>query len=427
MALDITQVTSPGGIRAWLVEDHRRPIITIMVRFPTGGVADPAGREGLAYLASGLFDEGAGDLGSDAFRASLEEQSIALGFSARRESLTMSLTTLTETSEQAFRLAHLALARPRFDPGPLERVRNQVIAGIRARRERPGAIAWRTWRTSVFPDHPYGRPLRGTIASLRRITRDDLVARVPGLLARNGVTVAAVGDITPDRLGSVLDAMLGGLAAPPVRVSVPETAHASPGAVMVVDRDIDQSVIVFGHDGIGRDDPDWYAAVILFEVLAGGHGSRLRNELRETRGLTYSVSVGPVLYDHAALVAGSVSTGNSRVAETIAHIRTVWRGFSAGRSDRTGGARCEGVHQGVPGTQADQFPGHRQDPAGCPGRGSRDRLSRSPAGLVDAVSMHDLRRVAARLFRERDLAFVIVGRPDGVEATRPVPKTPPPG
>ncbi|MCY4592099.1 MAG: pitrilysin family protein [Alphaproteobacteria bacterium] len=426
-ALDIIPVTSPGGIRAWLVEDHRRPIITVMVRFPTGSVADPAGREGLVHLATGLFDEGAGDLASDAFRASLEEQSIALGFAARRESLTMSLMTLTETSDLAFKLAHLALSRPRFDPGPLERVRNQVIAGIRARRERPGTITWRTWWTSAFPGHPYSRPLRGTIDSLRRITRDDLLALAPDLLARDGVLVAAVGDITPDRLGSVLDDMLGDLAGSPVRVPVPEVAHARPGAVTVVDRDLAQSVIVFGHDGIGRDDPDWYAAVILFEVLAGGHGSRLRKELRETRGLTYSVSAGPVLFDHAALVTGRVSTGNSRAAETIAHIRAVWRDFAAN------GPTEQEVHDAkeyIKGSRALRLassPGIARTLLGIQvAELGIDYLDRQPA-MVDAVSMHDLRRVAARLFRERELAFVVVGRPSGVEATHHAPEGPPPG
>ncbi len=427
MALDITPVTSPGGIRAWLVEDHRRPIITIMVRFPRGSVADPAGREGLVHLAAGLFDEGAGDLASDAFRASLEEQSISLGFTARRESLTMSLMTLTETSDLAFRLAGLALARPRFDPGPLERVRNQVIAGIRARRERPGVIAWRNWWTSAFPGHPYGRPLRGTIASLRSITRDDLLALAPDLLARDGVTVAAVGDITPDGLGSVLDDILGGLAGSPVQVSVPEVAHARPGAVTVVERDLAQSVIVFGHDGIGRDDPDWYAAVILFEVLAGGHGSRLRKELRETRGLTYSVSVGPVLFDHAALVTGRVSTGNSGVAETIAHIRAVWRDFA------TNGPTEQEVHDAkeyIKGSRALRLtssPGIARTLLGIQVAGlGIDYLDRQPA-MIDAVSMQDLQRVAARLFRESELAFVVVGKPSGLQATRRASEETPPG
>lgn len=420
-AVAITPVTSPGGITAWLVEDHTRPIITVRLRFPRGSTGDPEGREGLAYLASGLLDEGAGDLDSDAFRAALEGDSIALGFDAGLDSFSASLVTLTETSAQAFRLLRLALTEPRFDPEPLDRVRDQVIAGMRARRESPSRRAHRAWWTAAFPDHPYGRPLRGTMASVQRITGDDLAGFARRTLTREGLVIGVVGDITPERLGGVLDTVLGGLPASSGPIAVPPTAPAMPGEVMVVDRDVPQSVVVFGHDGIGRHDPDWYAASILFEVLAGGFGSRLTREIRERRGLAYSVFAYPVVLDHAALVYGTVSTANARVAETIGLIRKIWRDLAANGPTAQEVLDAKGY---INGSRALALTNSRsiagvlvavQD-AGL----GIDYLDRR-ADLVDAVALDDLRRVAARLFREPDLTLVVAGRPERLNPTRPAP------
>ena len=132
-AFEITSVTSPSGIKAWLVEDHKNPIITIHVTFLGGTSGDPAGKPGLANLVSGLLDEGAGELDSAAFQKALADNSISLSFNSSMDLFSGTLSTLTETSEVGFHLLRLALNEPRFDAAPLERVRGQAMAGLRSR------------------------------------------------------------------------------------------------------------------------------------------------------------------------------------------------------------------------------------------------------------------------------------------------------
>jgi zinc protease len=328
-AIDIQRVVSPGGIEAWLVEDHKNPIVTLYAEFRGGEATDPAGKEGRANFVSGMLDEGAGDLDSRAFREAKESRSIRLSFDAGRDSFGASLSTLTEQSDEAFRLLRLALTEPRFDDEPLERVRAQILTGIRSRQEQPQTIASRVWWRTMFPDHPYGRPGEGTAESVAALGGDDLRGFVGQVIARDRVTIGVVGDITPDRLARALDEIFGALPASGVAPVIPEVTAAVAGELMLVEREVPQTVITFGHAGIKREDPDWYAATILMEVIGGGFGSRLTEEIREKRGLTYGVYAYSLPLDHTGIVAGGVSTRNDKAAESIRLVREIWAGLGA--------------------------------------------------------------------------------------------------
>lgn len=420
-AFEITKVTSPGGIKAWLVEDHKNPIITLRMTFLGGSSADPDGKKGLAYMTSGLLDEGAGALDSTAFQKALADESISLSFDANTDSFSGGLTTLTETSDQAFRLLRLALTEPRFDAEPIERVRGQILAGLRSGKENPNRIAGRVWWKAAFPGHPYGRPKRGTPASLTSITAEDLKGFTERVFAKDNLFIGVVGDITPDRLGVVLDEVFGALPAKSRLPAIPDVEVDFAGDMMIVERAVPQSVVVFGHGGIAREDPDWYTATLLFEVLAGGFGSRLTEEIREKRGLTYGISAYPLPLDHAALIIGGVSTVNDRVAETIDLLKSIWARFGAeGPTDK----EIRDAKDYVNGSYNLRFSNsgaiagvltaiQRQD-LGV------DYIDRRPE-IIEAVTAKDLRRVAKRLFRAEDLTFVVVGQPTGVTATRNAP------
>jgi zinc protease len=422
-AVEIKRVISPGGIEAWLVEDHKNPIITLTALFKGGEAGDPAGKAGRANLASGLLDEGAGPHDSQAFRTLLEDDAIRLSFSAGRDDFAATLSTLTENADKAFELLRLSLTEPRFDAEPLQRIRAQIVANLAAKRQRPGTIAGRVWWRAMFPAHPYGMPGEGTPESLSALGADDLRAFVAETLTRDRLVLAVVGDITAAALAPMLDRVFGAL---PARSTVPVVADAAPqsaGDTFVVERDVPQSVVVFGHAGIGRDDPDWYAASILMEIMSGGFGSRLTEEIREKRGLTYGVSASLYPLDHAALVIGSVSTRNAKVAESIGLVREIWAQMAEDGPTEAEAADAKTYINGSfplrftnSGSIARILAGIQREGLGI------DYLDRR-AGLIDAVTMDDLKRVAKRIFRADALTFAIVGRPEGVTATRPAPAT----
>ncbi|WP_420403241.1 M16 family metallopeptidase [Nisaea sp.] len=421
-AIEIQRVVSPGGIEAWLVEDHKNPIITLSASFKGGAAADPDGKEGLADMVAALLDEGAGPYDSEAFRRQLEHRVISLGFNAGRDGFGARLQTLTEHSETAFELLRLAMTEPRFDPEPVERIRAQIVSSLKRSATRPQTIASRTWWRAAFPDHPYGRPDGGTADSIARISTADLKAFAGRVLTRDQMEIGVVGDIDPERLGLLLDRTFGPLPDTPAPTP-PEAAELSAaGETFVVEQAVPQSVVVFGHRGIPRDDPDRFAAAILMEIMAGGFGSRLTEEIREKRGLTYGIYAYSLPLDGAQMVMGGVSTRNDKVAETIRLVRELWAEMAENGPTEQEMRDAKTYING-------SFP--MQLTSSAPIAGMLVSLQRNNRPLdyledrperIDSVTMEDLRRVAKRLFHADELTFVVVGQPKDLKATAPVPE-----
>ena len=422
-AVEVQRVVSPGGIEAWLVEDHGNPIIAIELAFRDGGsVIDPEGREGLANMVSGLIDEGAGDLDSRSFRREMENRSISLSFAAGLDRFFGGVQTLTKHRDKAFELLRLALTEPRFDTEPIERIRSQILARLARDSEDPDVIAVLTMRRLLLPDHPYRRPLRGTAESVGSITRDDLVSYTRQTFSRDRLVVGVAGDITPEDLAALLDKTFLGLPETGDSIEVAAAEPKAEGDVVVVERDIPQSTAIFGHAGIRRDDPDYYAARVVNYVLGGGSfASRLYAEVREKRGLAYSVYSYLQPLDHGAMILGGVATQNGRFGESLDLIRAEWRRMAeSGPSEeeltdaKTYLTGSFPLRLSSTGRIARMMVGIQLQELGI------DYLDRQKE-FIEAVTPEDAKRVARRLFDPEALTFVVVGRPEGVEPTREVP------
>lgn len=314
-------ITSPGGITAGMVEDYTVPIITIAFAFEGGASQDPDDKVGLAALMSSLFDEGAGDLDSNAFQARLDEVGLEMGFSANFDSFTGFARMLADQREGATELLALAVNEPRFDQPAIERMRSQVLAGIASRSQDPGYAARRIWNEALFGTHPYARPLEGTAESLPGITADDLRRFHKALFARSNVKIGIVGALDEEVAGKMIDAIFGALPESPQLSDIPP-ATLSFGRNLAVDYPLPQTSINLAYPGIKEDDPDYFAAYVMTEMLAGSSLlSELNREVREKRGLSYGVSGGLVNLDKADALTIGTSTRPDQSAEAIEVIR----------------------------------------------------------------------------------------------------------
>ena len=410
----IQTVTSPGGITAWLAEDSGIPFTALEIRFRGGTSLDPEGARGAVNLMTALIEEGAGDLDAQGFAEARDALAAELGFSADSDSVGVSARMLTENRDAVVDLLHLALTRPRFDPDAVERVRGQVLAGLRSDDKDAEALASRTFDAQAFGAHPYGSSGDGTLDSVTALTRDDILAAHAGAIARDRVYVAAAGDISAEELGLLLDRLLGDL--PASGLALPGRADLGlKGGVTVVDFPGPQSVILCGHEGSKRDDPDVFAASILNEVLGGGRFSaRLMSEVREKRGLTYGIGTYLAGYDQAELVLGQLSADNTKAAEAIEVIKAEWaRIATQGITD----AELAATKTFLTGAYPLRFDGNERIANILVGMQMIDLPSDYPAtrnARIEAVTAADVKRVAARLFRPDDLAFVVVGQPVGL-------------
>ncbi|MCB5199392.1 insulinase family protein [Loktanella sp. TSTF-M6] len=416
-AVEIQEVTSDGGITAWLVEDHSIPFTALEIRIEGGASLDLPGKRGASNLMMGLLEEGAADMDAQAFQTRREELSAGFGFDIGDDVTSISARFLTENQDDSIALLRQALIEPRFDQSAIDRVRAQVLSGIASDAKSPNAIAGDTLNAGAFPDHPYGSSSTGTAESVAALTRDDIVTAWQNALTRDRIYVGAVGDITPEALGEVLDTLLGELPAegPPL----PEdTTFALDGGITVVDFPTPQSVALFGHAGMERDDPDYFAATILNEALgAGGFESRLMDEVREKRGLTYGVSTFLVPKDHAPMVLGQLASSNDTIAEAIEVVRDEWAKIA---QDGMTQEELDRVKLFLTGSYALRFDGNANIASilvgmqmiGLP----RDYVV-NRNDYIEAVTLEEVNRVAADLYRPEDLHFVVVGQPEGLTST----------
>ncbi len=424
-AIDIQEVTSPGGIKAWLVEDHSIPFTAMTLMFKGGASLDLPEKRGAINLMTATLEEGAGDLDQTQFAEAIEALGASLTFDVGDDALVVSTRALSENRDELADLAKLALTQPRFAPEALERVRSQVLLNIRAAETDPSAMVSKEMARQMWGDHPYGTSTSGTAQSVGALTEQDMRDAKDLVLARDRVIVAASGDITGAELGQLVDRILGDLPAQGT-APLPEPAKFQlTGGETVIDWDSPQTVVSFAQPGLPITDPDYFAAFVANHILGGGgFASRLMDEIREKRGLTYGVgtSLSNGLYGDAW--QGGMSSANDKVAEAVGLVRQEWARMGEGVTDK----ELNDAKTYLTGEYPLRFDGNGRISSILAGM----QLAGFPADYVntrnakvEAVTAEDVKRVAARLLHADQLRFVLVGRPEGLDASAekaPIPQ-----
>ena len=413
--MKIAEVITPLGLKAWLVEDPSSPVVSLSFSFDGGSARDSQEHKGLTSITATLLTDGAGPLDAQAFRQREEETAVSLGFGAALDRVDGSMRTLSAKCDEAFDLLRLAVTAPRFDADRFDHRRRQTIARLNQAEQRAPAVAQRTLMATVFAGHPYAITTEGVRDSLRGLAVDQVKARAKALLTRTGLILAAVGDIDAAELARQLDRTFGGLPAGAALPSLPDWSPPTKARTVSIERPVPQSSMLIALPGLLREDPDWHAALVMARVLGGGQQSRLFNEVREKRGLAYSISAGLREQEKAGLLVVSTGSANERVAQSLEVIRTELARMRDGATDQeladartylsgslalsldSSSAIANLVHQ----MQVEHLP--------------RDYLDRR-AAVISAVTAEDVRRVARRLLRAEAMTTVVVGKPVGLVA-----------
>ena len=409
-AAKIQRLVSPGGIEAWFVQDATVPLIAMEYSFGGGAGQDPPGKPGVGNLVADLLDEGSGDLDSKTYHERLERRAIELSFASNRDQFRGSLRMLKDNKDEAYDLLRMALTSPRFEPKDVERIRAQVISNLRRESTNPSSLSGRKFLELAFGDHPYARPATGTLESVPTIEISDLKDYVRRIIAKDTLRIAVVGDVDPDTLGKLLDKTFGGLPAKAELTAIPDVVATKPPQRAFVPLDVPQTVVTFGGPGINRHDPDFMAAYVVNHILGGGGlSSRLYKEVREKRGLAYSIYEALLWMDHSALFIGNTGTRADRAGETVdaieAEIRRIAEQGPTQQELDEAKSYLKGsqmlaldtsskLAQAMLQYQLDKLP--------------IDYIEKRSA-IVDAVTLDDVKRVSKRLWGN-GLLTVIVGR-----------------
>ncbi len=416
-ASEIEEFTTPGGIEVWLVNEPSIPIVALEVSFKGGSSLDLPGKEGATYLMAGLLEEGSGDLNATEFLEATEALAASYSYRTFRDSVSIEAEMLKENVSEAIDLLRLALIEPTFDQVAIDRVKSQIMSSLAQDKTDPDEIASATLRALSFDGHPYGTKDEGTPETVGQLERGDIVTAHQNALVKSRMYVGVVGDITADELGPLVDRLLGDL--PMDGPELPKaTEMAVGGGMTVIDLATPQSVALFGHKGIAREDPDFFAAYLLNEILGGsGVESRLMREVREKRGLTYGVYTFLAPFDYAAQMMGSVASANDRISDAIEVIKDQWTLLA-----ETGVSKAELEEAKLYVTGA--YPLRFDSNAKIAGILVGLQLTGLPSDYIKtrndqmmAVSLDEINAMAKRLLKPEELRFVVVGQPAGLTST----------
>ncbi|MFX0541620.1 M16 family metallopeptidase [Roseovarius sp. S4756] len=413
--IEVQDLGTPGGVDLWLVEDHTIPFVALEMRFRGGASLDQPGKRGATNLMTGLLEEGAGDMDSREFARQAEALAASFSYGTGDDAISVSARFLSENREAAVELLRQSLVEPAFNQKSIDRVRGQVRANIEGDVKDPRSIAGRTFDAQTFGDHPYATSKDGTLGSIAGLTRGDIVAAHRAALVRDRLYVAAVGDITAEELTQLVETLTEGL---PQSSDIPLPGPADvalPGGIKVVEYDTPQSVVTFAQPGIDRDDPDFFAAYLLNQILGGGgFESRLMNEVREKRGLTYGVYSYLVDRDGAQLWMGQVASANDRVATAIEVIRDEWAKM---RDTGVTEKELDDAKTYMTGAYPLRFDGNAPIANIAVDMQTEDLPTdyiKTRNDQVKAVTLDQINRVARELLDPEKLSFVVVGKPEGL-------------
>jgi zinc protease len=408
-AADVKSLPAVKGAETWFVEDHTVPMIAMEVSIPAGSAYDPAGKFGLSAFAGEMLDEGAGNLNAKAYHEALADKAIQLTVTPDRDYLEITLTTLSENAADAFKLLGLALQHPRFDGDAVARVKAQLLQALAQEDQDPTNIADKGFYAAFFAGHPYAHPADGDAPGLSAVTAADLKAFAHAYWVRGGMKIAISGDASAATATALLQSAFGALPGntPPPPPSLP---HRQRAGQKVITMAVPQAVAAFGLPGVARTDKDFVPAYVAnYIVGGGGFSSRLTNEVRVKRGLTYGISTALLTLRRASFLDGQVATRVDSMSQSIAVMRQVLQDFADnGPTDQELADAKTYLTGSFPltfasnsGTVAQLAIFQRQ------GLGPDYVAKRN--GLIAAVTIDDVRRAAKRLFDPARLTIVVAG------------------
>ena len=288
----IKKTTLDNGLKLIVIEHHELPVVAFRLVLRSGSTSDPPGKAGLANLTAGLLRKGTKTRSATQIAEEIDFVGGALGAGSGLDATYATCQVLAKHFDVGLDLLSDIILDPTFSEDEIERLRKQTLAGIKQQKDDPDNVADEKFREFVFGDHPYGRPPEGTEESIAQISREDITAFHKSHYVPTNAVLAVVGDVKAKEAEEKVEAKLARWKA--AQIASPALVEPPPikgYQILLVDKpDLTQTYIRVGHLGIEKKNPDYFAVKVMNYILGGGgFASRMMDEIRSKRGLTYGI------------------------------------------------------------------------------------------------------------------------------------------
>ena len=289
-AVKITNWQTSSGSEVYFVENHDLPIIDLAVNFPAGSARDTKQTSGVAGVTRYMMTLGAAGMSEEVITNKFADIGAILGGELDADRAAFKLRTLTSESAKALETFNLILHKPDFPQAVLDREKTRIIAGINESATQPESISSKAFMKALYPNHPYGLDASGEVETITAMKRDDLVTFYNTHYSAKSAVIALIGDMTEAQAREIAENTSKGLPQSPALAGLAEVPLQASGSVQNINHPASQAHILLGAPGVKRGDADYFSLYVGNYILGGGgFVSRLTEEVREKRGLVYSV------------------------------------------------------------------------------------------------------------------------------------------
>ncbi len=403
--------TLANGLRVIVVERNGVPLLSAHLLFKTGSAADPAKLAGLTSFTAGLLTQGTATRTAPQIAKQLEALGATLTTGTDWDTLQLKLDTLSANAEPAFEILADVVRSPKFAPEEIERLRRQGLDELRLAMEQPSAIARAVAARAILGASLYAHPPTGTLASLPRIKRGDILSIHQRACIPANAVLVIVGDVSTAAGFALAEKVFGdwtGGSAP--EASVPKVAPSQPRAILIDLPNAGQAAVYAGARGLARTDEEFTVAEVTNAVLGTGYSSRLNQEIRVKRGLSYGAASKLSPGRTEGLFGASCQTKNESAAEVVRVIQTELKRMASEPAEAAYLDSRRAVLTGDFGRKLETNSGYADEIGelavyGIPLNSLDERISK-----IDTVTADQTRAFAAEHFLPEGMTFIIVGR-----------------
>ncbi len=411
-ALEYKKLQTSKGIKFWFVQDKSIPIVSVSFSFGGGSSLDSKEKNGISNLMTSMMDEGTTNLTSNELKNLMKENGMKLNFSSQRDRINGNFQTISSQILKSFELFSEVLNHPKFDEKDINKIKRQIISSIKIDESDISTLASNKFNQFFFDQHNFSENTKGSIKSLNNINREDLIKFHKKVFQKQNLIIGVAGNVNEKNIKEFIDLVFGDLNNYDEILKIKKFETLAKGE-RIHKIKTPQTSVLFGHPGLARNNENFFALRIANYILGGGgFQSRLYKNIREKKGLVYSVYSYLLSFESDGVIVGGFQTRNKSVYETVESVKNEWKKIQKKGITKTELENAKAYYNGSFTRNFTSTLSIARLLQIVQYYKLGDNYFQEREKIINSLSLEKVNQVVSNLFDGKKLFFMIVGEPE---------------